>query len=151
MCIYIHFCSPSAACLRGYRARTLLIWRTNRNRTFVVYFLHSIEISGADARKTRFCHFRFPPLYLKINKIVTSNCNFFEKDVQTDSTLRYMEVPNLKQACHWKQRQISRDSSGPKTWGCRRCFIKSILIRVLYATPNSKIAIHSFTFDKLGL
>lgn len=31
------------------------------------------------------------------------------------------------------------------------CFIKSILIRVMYATPNSKIAIHSFTFDKLGL
>lgn len=114
-------------------------------------FYTAFEISGADARKTRFRHFRFPPLYLKINKIFTSNYNFFEKDVQTDSTLRYMEVPNLKQACHWKQRQISRDSSGPKTWGCRRCFIKSILIRVMYATPNSKIAIHSFTFDKLGL
>lgn len=105
-----------AYCSSGGQTGIELSWFT-----FYTAFL----ISGADARRILFRHFRFPPLYLKINKICTSNCNFFEKDVQNDSTLRYMEVANLQQACHGKQCQISRDPSRPKTWVCRRCLINS--------------------------
>lgn len=105
-----------AYCSSGGQTGIELSWFT-----FYTAFL----ISGADARRILFRYFRFPPLYLKINKICTSNCNFFEKDVQNDSTLRYMEVANLQQACHGEQCQISRDPSRPKTWVCRRCLINS--------------------------
>lgn len=106
MCIYIHFCSPSAACLRGYRARTLLIWRTNRNRTFVVYFLHSIEISGADAR---FATFGFHLSILKSTKFSLRTIIFSRKmskptapygtwkspissKLATESSVRFQEI-----------------------------------------------------------
>lgn len=128
--VFIHFYSPSAAyyvrALRGCGIVHIahLADKTGIELSWFTFYT-AFLISGADARRILFRYFRFPPLYLKINKICTSNCNFFEKDVQNDSTLRYMEVANLQQACHGKQCQISRDPSRPKTWVCRRCLINS--------------------------